>query len=268
MGMIYHYTDAGALINIIRNNTLWASHILHLNDPNEYLLPDRIAREIATEIGHSMSDIYHRGLPHVVCFSKKSDDLNQFRSYANDGKGYAVGFDSQELIKALGLDSSVLQEIIYGEDEIKNFLRERLLADKTQWDAKLQTEKEKLEKEGSQTSTSGFPVLIRPFPTSEVGIYSCKSKYYQEESEVRIIIPPSEISTSLIVKYRSRSYKIIPYIELKSDQPLPIKEIIIGPGHENSTRDITIAAIQDLCFDTQHRNYSVRQSNIDYRPSH
>jgi hypothetical protein len=262
--MIYHYTDAGALINIIGNHTLWASHILHLNDPNEYLFPDEIAREIAAELKYSLPEVTHLGHPHVVCFSRKSDDLNQFRSYADDARGYAIGFDSDELISSLDMKQFVfLEEINYGDkNEIRAFLKKRLSEDKAIEDAKNLEEKSRIEREGLTPALPGIPLFLRgPSHSVEVGMYAYKTKHYQEESEIRIIVSTQE------PEYRSRGYKIIPFVKLDFKNLLPIKEIIVGPGQEKSTRDNTIKAIYDLCVKRQGKHINVTPSDIDYRPS-
>ena len=86
MGEIYHYTDANALLNILQNQTIWATHILHLNDPNEYVSPRAIADGLMQEIGLTVKKVEHRDLSYVTCFSRKRDDLNQFDHMQTMGK--------------------------------------------------------------------------------------------------------------------------------------------------------------------------------------
>ncbi|WP_416152053.1 DUF2971 domain-containing protein [Pseudomonas sp. Bout1] len=41
----------------------------------------------------------------ATCFSKAGDVLSQWRAYADDGQGYAIGFDSK-LLKKYGFDAA------------------------------------------------------------------------------------------------------------------------------------------------------------------
>jgi hypothetical protein len=72
-------------------------------------------------IGKSFLDemdfIFHscgfQGLLLASCFSKSGDVLSQWRAYADDGTGYAIGFSAKELAQ---LPASLL-EVLYNRDE-------------------------------------------------------------------------------------------------------------------------------------------------------
>ena len=43
-------------------------------------------------------------LPLIGCFSKNGDLLSQWRAYAEDGKGFSIGFDSNYIYHGLGVN--------------------------------------------------------------------------------------------------------------------------------------------------------------------
>ena len=112
--MIYHYTNDAGLQGIIQSGKLWFSDIFGLNDPSELrhglkvaidVLKSRItdARpEIATfasqlERFDIDAGIEAAGHFFICCFSGDGDDLGQWRAYADDGRGYALGFETAAL---------------------------------------------------------------------------------------------------------------------------------------------------------------------------
>jgi hypothetical protein len=288
MSRIYHYTDANALINILRNRTLWATHILHLNDPNEYTKPRETADRIAREIGLQMQAASHRGLSYVVCFSRKEDDLNQFRSYADDGKGYCICFED-EVKEVLNLNEFMhsrmeLKEIIYGEENYDRYLRDVIYTEKKIYDADIA----KYVKEQRPFTTGGgrnLSFVYKPDIKIDLAIHCCKSESYSDETELRLVVPVFQETyggpgdSHLTPNYRARSGRIIPYIELKSKKlpsphenqhmALPIKKIIIGPAHNQNSIEILKDSVRQLCLDSGYRDGEIQvvPSNIDYRSS-
>lgn len=112
--MIYHYSNDVGLQGIIQSGKLWFSDIFGLNDPSELrhglkvaidVLRSRVtdARpEIATfasqlERFDVDAGIEAAGHFFICCFSGDADDLGQWRAYADDGRGYALGFETAAL---------------------------------------------------------------------------------------------------------------------------------------------------------------------------
>lgn len=124
--LIYHYCSSLTFPEIIKSNELWLTPITKLNDDAEGTW---ICNYINTNIFHQMfalqrekdsinteaqnriyNDFYVKSLPlineyihkiipyqFVCCFSEEPDSLNQFRLYADDCKGYALGFNIYSL---------------------------------------------------------------------------------------------------------------------------------------------------------------------------
>lgn len=115
--MVYHYTDANALLCILDDCAIRATDFRHLNDTQEieyawceFLTALKDRQDAPTEF----SDAYKAQLQaiknadaenlkllgdsvFVACFSESPDDLNQWRSYAEDGRGVALGFNREKI---------------------------------------------------------------------------------------------------------------------------------------------------------------------------
>lgn len=115
--VIYHYTNAAGVKGILESGTLWLSDLTTLNDPSEItygitralpILQDRVASlhpagQRFTDNIKAFADTgaLQRSAHFFVCsFSSESDDLSQWRAYADDAKGYALGFDGKLLEEA------------------------------------------------------------------------------------------------------------------------------------------------------------------------
>lgn len=111
---LYHYTSLSTMLAIIESKSLHASNILYLNDSTEFhharrVIESRVARRLRS--ANSTLRPALRGLKrllsdpitnpfYVSSFSKKSDDLSQWRGYAPAGEGVCIGFNSQMLLEA------------------------------------------------------------------------------------------------------------------------------------------------------------------------
>ena len=109
---LYHYTDLAGLRGILRDRSLWCTQIYSLNDPSEieYGLAvvkrviDNIISTGSTEtaflekLKRFISMSYGPLLdPYTISFSENDDLLSQWRAYANEGRGYSIGFEFSDL---------------------------------------------------------------------------------------------------------------------------------------------------------------------------
>lgn len=113
--VLFHYSDANAVLGIIQNKCLYASDYRFLNDSKEFIHAMDVAK---TFIGESLStdsndytqliyDIAFSMNPDsafpaqtkvfIACLTEESDSLGQWRAYGNNGRGYAVGLHTNDL---------------------------------------------------------------------------------------------------------------------------------------------------------------------------
>lgn len=249
---IYHYTNDAGLKGIIENGTLWFSDIFSLNDPSELshsynnMLDIMAAKKCddAPELksfaemfeGFSKDGLRKVGSHFVCSLSFKGNDLGQWRQYADDGRGYAVGFDTAALFKAFKKDS----------DATKQHCRIDTIALPMQYD------EEMLAKINLELFESVYTLLqllkSHSLDESKTNLYlKClvtdlvdaifdiavmfKHKAYESEGEVRLmqLFLPGSVPC---MKVRPRSYEHISYREFvwKEQRELILKSIVAGPA--------------------------------------
>lgn len=131
---VYHYCSAESFRAILESGALRFSDINMLNDPTEhrwgYSIFEKAATRLIKRIGISdqvptmpvqffdaVDEILSRSQliahPFISCLSLEGNSLDQWRKYADDGRGYAIGFRASALKH---LPISLLQ-VLYDEEK-------------------------------------------------------------------------------------------------------------------------------------------------------
>lgn len=107
MALIYHYCSPQTFLQIIERKCLWLSSTNNMNDSSEgrwYLdLVKDVLRDNELELGDDWCDSAINYLEsnlrpsYITCFSTEKDLLSQWRAYADNGSGLAIGFESDDL---------------------------------------------------------------------------------------------------------------------------------------------------------------------------
>jgi hypothetical protein len=121
--MLWHYTHSLAIESILKSKSIYVTQFKYLHDPSEIRLFGQIAKKIAKKRLKDLpplknSDLvktpeqFQSGLWHIIaeldemflqipicvaCFSESGDLLSQWRAYADDCKGYAIGLSTDWL---------------------------------------------------------------------------------------------------------------------------------------------------------------------------
>lgn len=117
---LYHYTNEDGLVGILESGSLWATHMVHMNDPEEMryghqLYEDAIVnalqratdpeKEFLEKCGEHFNQQMNleASLPAGFCasFSTKADDAHQWRNYAANLNGVCLAFDTKVLLDRL-----------------------------------------------------------------------------------------------------------------------------------------------------------------------
>lgn len=116
MGVIYHYCSPEAFLSIAKNKKLWLSATNNMNDSAEGVwLIDTLKKVLSININPtnrtSRNAIYNyltlnNNIKFISCFSKEYDLLSQWRAYAQDGEGVAIGFDEDKFELSSGFASN------------------------------------------------------------------------------------------------------------------------------------------------------------------
>lgn len=232
-GMVYHYTNAAGLVGMLGSKTIWATEYRFMNDASEVELGirhsmDLIERRILREKDKkkiaflkSLRDemrVESSDSSYVFSLTDRRDDLSQWRGYANDGKGFTIGFDAG---------------LIYKQSESSTvFSFGKVCYNKRTHEKKIDEAIEEFYKQ--LTSRNSFDTEIDACCSElESVIHSYCSGYkhssFINENEWRINIYPFKEN----IKVRSSSEKLVPYVEIgeiKFGGSFPIKSIGIGPG--------------------------------------
>ncbi|WP_417553645.1 DUF2971 domain-containing protein [Marinomonas fungiae] len=98
---LYHYTNLAAAMNIVETCEVWATDYRYLNDSGELqyaldLLFER-AGEYQSDFKKHIFYFLERSVICVFSLSESPEILSQWRSYAADGAGVALGFSIESI---------------------------------------------------------------------------------------------------------------------------------------------------------------------------
>ncbi|WP_409309844.1 DUF2971 domain-containing protein [Pectobacterium sp. B1J-3] len=271
MAIIYHYCSPETFHKIIENKTLWLSATNNMNDFSEGKWVENALAEVLNEI---MSDenkewcnelwntmVSNNKPTYVACFSKDGDILSQWRAYAQDGEGVAIGFDEECFDLKTGMiafrtdvkESMKINEIEYINDN----------------DIKLRIQKI-LNEDGNVNKSWTINKLVVNLTSLAA---TTKSPAFKEEKEKRIIYKPlmlfgevkgfKEIDLSLEhgykIKHRISNGYLTSYFEFQFKTE-SIKEIILGPKNKFSQYDMGVFMHSNKLGKTK-----IKQSKATYR---
>jgi hypothetical protein len=255
--LLYHYCDAVAFEAIIRTNTLWLSPFRHSNDSEEGIRAGRLLAQLAVKYGLGEGEVasFEKDLNALsclhdcygLCLSQRGDLLSQWRGYAADGAGFAIGFRPAGLkslppLMAEGVPAPhwrapVLHKIVYDEEE--------QLRELTPWfesmkdhvrDSRRPPPRQRLE---DLASSSGLPKYMRAQRSLDNTLtynwdrlYGVKSAAFNEEEEWRLVLWAFHFG-GVPFKYRVSRGMVIPYLEYalsdRRSELSPISHIYLGP---------------------------------------
>jgi hypothetical protein len=212
----------------------------------------------------------------VASFSKEGNLLSQWRAYTGRSGGYSIGF-KPGFLRAAGeyflkhrsdsfyMDAETLLSCIYYDDKEKQSLEneiERLVS------SYLNNASEVTE----MPAVSGIEGFQHPFAIAtghfiSLGTRSAitKDHGFHEEAEWRLAFLLNQNSIPADLKFRSGSSMLIPYLEVPlrwDDQPIEIKEIIVGPCQYP---DSAIKSVEMLLKKEGVLGVEVKDSKIPYR---
>jgi len=266
--VFYHYCSVDAFLGIIRDGLFRLSNLWFMNDSKEVRWFYGIALEI---IGERLDKLETRSGPndaaneylqtlkrllekradfdHVYCgcFSAKPDDLSQWRGYADEGRGLAIGFDLDEICTLPENNPGVLRrvEVEYAEQKQRK------------------TAEAVIDEFGASTVCGYDDPLKRPRTQAWKAYYElsrfaprCKNPSFRSEAETRIVLHPSNDSNfrdpirdylksvarfpSGQVEFRVRGERIIPYATIRIPRT-SIKEVVLGPRFERHENEAALS---------------------------
>ncbi len=253
---IFHYTSIEGLSGILSSNEFWATDIRYMNDSSELeygvdlvccnlskltTVADNgysdILNEVCTSLPEHHNFFKHIGAYYAVSFCEDGDLLSQWRSYASDGQGYALGFNTKKLLANISNtynDRPVLRKMIYSPQKQVQLITDLVNYGKILYNEILSTS-------SSQDQHDWETQLILALRT---GFYLLASNFkdtgFKEENEWRLVVwevsPLLSPQNSLVFNpiTRIRGSSINPYVPIRfngsnSLDLVPLEKIICGP---------------------------------------
>lgn len=245
---IYHYTDSVGARGILESGTIRLTDIFDLNDPTELRHGVLRASEIldleapkihpagkifaehfksfVTEGTQKAGDFY------VASFSASGDDLGQWRAYANNGRGFALGFDGKVLETSfaqheVGVKSSCTFPVCYDEGVLRD-IQNDLIRQTVPLIASPQGRNLAGDEINEYMKTLSINLSV---PAIRAALFF-KHFAYRNEEEYRFLQIRSVNAPKGDVKTRVRGYSETRYIEFDWGKSVPcsLKEIVVGPA--------------------------------------
>jgi hypothetical protein len=274
--LIYHYCRPDSFLEIIRSRTMWHSAYSALNDAMEREWGYNAFVEIAEELRGECNDGFIDRIKEIVkvsqevtaamisSFSLDGDILSQWRAYADDGHGFAIGFSASEMEMA----SKPL----------------RVLYDKN---AQLEELRGNIRHVFKHEQSIGFKYnseFLAHWLTFGLDLCAYKNPAFAEEKEIRRVhvsavalkeaaaryVPLGAIDQKgkrrfrpVPVLFRAANGNLIPYVVLDytdEGRNAPVKEVVLGPKNGNTESSVA------LFLNTAGlKNVRVRKSQAPYR---
>ena len=279
--IIYHYTNDVGLKGILETGEFWLTDIFSLNDPSELThgysiaidaLMGKIAGDsvVAQKFANNFAVFAEQGaIPKVahffMCsFSSCGDDLGQWRAYADNGRGYVLGFEAKSLesgfTKRNGnpIPTNSTSHIIYNDAHllgIQNQIIEKMRS------LIMLPAGTVLQNDAIKVYMAELQMLLTLHILQTVLFF--KHEAYANEREFRFLQihkadePPA-------VNVRARRYGLVKYRDFgwREVAPDALKKIVVGPAADYATA----SQFAKDCLGLFHsKNVEVARSEIPYR---
>ncbi len=248
---LYHYCDARAFMSMVRKKCVWLSHARYMNDYMEQEFFLEQLEERAGEFTDNQEYIERIRLgvancrvPYVFCLSEVGDLLSQWRAYADDGVGFAIGFSREFTPYKLGENSGtsispVAWQVRYSADDRRRAMRNCVGCYSYPADSSVG--------ENVASTTLGLEAAV------------CKMEAFREEREWRIVLLPSPDDDTpgiSAMQFRaSRKGEVVPYYELSFDASA-ITHVCSGPKNPARGRHEDIKAFMSSeRYDTERIDF-------------
>jgi len=246
--IVYYYCSAETFRNIMCSKTMWLCDVKRMNDCEEITYGQNIFFDLMKKLRipelrkdeiEYYYNLFHNNLVTLsICFSESSEILSQWRGYADDAKGFCIGFNAKKLKSALPFCPL---KIVYDYNKQKELITKKLndvlchIVNKTP----------------AYESIIGELLFI---------FAQIKHPSFKEEREIRFvhnIILNEDNSLTDSVKEECKQYRDIlngiffrmvnnipsPYVEtsfMLNEKDSPVEEVLIGSKNNSTAFDVQL----------------------------
>ena len=232
-GHLFHYTDLEGVKGIFTSRTLWLSKFTATNDISEIKLAIEHFQSFAARKALALESTeggflrkaakqlegFRRTNICLASFCEQHDLLSQWRSYGNDGRGVALGFNSERLLDVAQRNGLRLLRCVYEPAE-----HERISASLT--DMLLEARRAAPDGDGAELIAQFNEVFLRVAPV-------IKDHRFGEEREWRLVSTPVAFDhPSIIAVMKGNQASVKLTVKLTGDSEAMsnmIPRITIGP---------------------------------------
>ncbi len=268
---MYHYCPTSSFLSIVESKTIWLSDFKATNDNMEgrwadhlFSIPDDLPYK--DKISAALSIERHfafRSPTYVACFSLKQDLLSQWRGYADNGQGVAIGVRADFIPSRPPLEIGVpyndyelnAVDVVYDEEAQRSHLEQLV-----NWYTQGCQSRSEGESEGLIQSLLFWLDHLRA---------SMKSPGFSEEHERRIIFKPQGFKFEDKRLWKGTKNPSEPRVRAAPDRlveyfacALPkdaIKEVVLGPKNRSDDEAVTV-----LLRSSEFQNVKVSRSAVSY----
>ncbi|MGQ7844879.1 DUF2971 domain-containing protein [Granulosicoccus sp. 3-233] len=284
---LYHYTGAGSLPHILikdggGKSTLYATHMRFLNDESEFLTGLAVLNEVLESHSDKLNidrefleyliqtfEKKKDGMPlaghYVTCFSSALGLVDQWRGYADQGLGFALGYKQADL-KSMDerYENVHFLQCIYDEDKQIEAVSQAIETEFAELPANISTDKE----------VHGFvrnALYPRRFSNIAIQLLRIKHPAYKQEQEWRLIVAPRKKSKSKLagigqfkpkLNFRSNSRGLVPYYKVKMPD---LQRIVVGPSAHQRDNVLALELLLEERGASEQLRNSVQLENIPFR---
>lgn len=240
--ILYHYTSVQSVHSILQSKSIWATDYRYLNDKNELEdAIDNLLNIVDESQKKDLKSAFYLHLQHhvytVFSLSESPKVLSQWRAYANDGQGMALGFSKSffdSFVASNDATNSTLVRCIYTDhiSALKNILSEY----KDDINSIIEIMLQNMAKNDQLTQLRKNPKL---FHGIILKLFTIKNSAFSEEREVRYISYQKTIDS----KTRVNNELIIPFKEIRLYLPddkecfnVVLNNIYLGPKCDERNR--------------------------------
>lgn len=283
---LYHYTNVAGLKGIIESESIWFTDFRHMNDPSEIshgieLCRDvirlrkpgrdgRVALFLDCLADFMRLDNFSRSLEYFIgSFSRASDDLGQWRAYADNGRGVAIGlaphlFMIENTTDMNPDEAAFVSPVVYDLGDASS--RHERAIEKAE---EIFVDTADAHRDILANKDIGIP-FMQDFARAVIAsplIWNCltsKHPAYSHEQEVRMIMLGMHDKLRPYIKTRIRGADIVPYIPYKVPvrKPHSIGHIVVGPAANADAERTVRTMLKSFGIE---RDIPVSRSLIPYR---
>ena len=318
--LLYHYCSNSTFFKIVSNHQIWMSDISRSNDYNEMrLFIPGIFRKIENvyktnpfefiykkktglvalqlllhEVYETIGRARDQGIltSYVVCFSREKDLLSQWRGYADNGKGCAVGFSLEELERYCSRSSGVItiRKVEYINEQTLDKVLQEKAEELVPHFITLRNDAKQLFAYGDLSEEEPDAVMqLLAFGLFENFLFdSLQYKWddYEEEAEWRMFFKQITKNARHLfgdekdlperqerackgyftqhnkIQFFARDDCIVPYfpVDLEDISSEPIKDVYLGPKNNSHIQDVKLLFAREKLGEP-----NIQDSRISYR---